>query len=135
MEYLVGIGTAIAVGLFASLVGLDKERGFYPTVLIVIASYYILFAATGASPLALMVEALPAAVFILVAVVGFKGNAWILVAGLVAHSVFDFTHEWIIVNRGVPDSWPGFCLAYDSTAALYLAFLLRSRNAKNDALL
>ena len=134
MEYFLGFGIAISVALFASLIGFDKERSFYAVVLMVIASYYILFAAMAASRQALAVEALPTALFVLVAVIGFKRNAWLLVAGLAAHSVFDFTHEWIITNAGVPSWWPGFCLAYDLTAALYLAFLLKSRDAKNAAL-
>jgi hypothetical protein len=32
MEYAVGVIIATAVGLFASLVGFNKERSFYPVV-------------------------------------------------------------------------------------------------------
>ena len=45
MEYLVGVGLALVVAVFGTLVGFDRHRAFYPTVLIVIASYYGLFAA------------------------------------------------------------------------------------------
>src|SRR5262249_58832583 len=43
--YVVGIVLSIGVAVFARWVGFDRERAFYPTVLIVIASYYVLFAA------------------------------------------------------------------------------------------
>ena len=49
MEYLIGVILSLAVAGFAAVVGFDRERAFYPTVLIVVASYYILFAAMGAS--------------------------------------------------------------------------------------
>ena len=32
----------------------------------------------------------------------------------------------VISNPGVPTWWPEFCLAYDVTAAVYLAWLLKS---------
>jgi hypothetical protein len=43
MPYLVWIVLSLGVALFARRVGLDRDRAFYPTVLIVIASYYVLF--------------------------------------------------------------------------------------------
>ena len=46
MPYVVGIVLSLGVALFARRVGFDRDRAFYPTVLIVIASYYVLFAAT-----------------------------------------------------------------------------------------
>ncbi len=36
MEYAIGVIIAAAVGMFASVIGFDKERSFYPVVLIVI---------------------------------------------------------------------------------------------------
>jgi hypothetical protein len=133
MEYVFGFGIASLVSVLASLVGLDKERGFYPVVLIVIASYYVLFAVMGASFSTIAVELSLMTVFALVAIIGFKRNLWILVAGLAAHGVFDFFHPHIASNPGVPKWWPGFCLAYDLTAAAYLAWLLKKRQVNNAA--
>lgn len=44
MEYVIGIAAATVVGVFATRVGFDRERCFYPVVLIVIAGLYLLFA-------------------------------------------------------------------------------------------
>jgi hypothetical protein len=129
MEYAVGIILAVAVGLFASLVGLDRERSFYPTVLIVIAALYLLFAAMAESTDALVAEALPALLFVAAAALGFRRTPWIVVASLALHGVFDLIHHAVITNPGVPAWWPGFCLAYDLTAAAYLALLLVVRRA------
>ena len=45
MPYTIGIVLSVGVALFASYVGFDRDRAFYPTVVIVVASYYVLFAA------------------------------------------------------------------------------------------
>ena len=47
MEYLIGVVLAAVVCAFAMLTGFDRDRVFYPTLLIVIATYYILFAVMG----------------------------------------------------------------------------------------
>ena len=83
MEYLIGVILALAVSLFATLVGFDRNRAFYPVVMIVIASYYALFALMGGSLPALTVECIAIAGFALVSVLGFKLNLWFVVGGVV----------------------------------------------------
>ena len=75
MALLVGALLAFSVGLWASGVGLDSDRAFYPVVTIVIASYYALFAVMGASTHALVLESLVCAVFLAVAAIGFGGHS------------------------------------------------------------
>ena len=98
MEYLVGLGVAVLVCLFAMLSGFDRDRVFYSTLVVVVAHYYILFAVLGSSTSALVMESLVATVFVAVAVIGFKKNLWLIVAGLVGHGVFDFFHHLLIQN-------------------------------------
>jgi hypothetical protein len=123
---LIGAFLALAVGLLATTTGLDRDRAFYPTVTIVIASYYALFAVMGASTHAIVLESLAGAVFLAVAVAGFRSSLWVVVVALAAHGVFDLAHGRAIANPGVPGWWPAFCLTYDMTAATYLAWLLGS---------
>ena len=125
MALLVGAFLALAVGLFATSLGLDRDRAFYPTVTIVIASYYALFAVMGASTHALVLESLVGAVFLAVAVLGFRSSLWVVVVALVAHGIFDLVHGRVISNPGVPGWWPQFCLTFDVSAASYLAWLLK----------
>ena len=130
MEYLIGLILALAVAGLAAITGLDRERAFYPTVLIVIASYYVLFAAMGASGRTLVMEIVVASGFLLIALVCFKRNLWWVVAALVAHGVFDFVHHAFIENPGVPRWWPGFCLIFDVIVGGLLAIrLMRFPNA------
>ena len=67
MEYLVGFLLALATVVFAAVIGFDRERSFYSTVLFVIATYYVLFAVMGASRRTLMIEIVIASGFILFA--------------------------------------------------------------------
>jgi hypothetical protein len=130
MALLIGAFLAFAVGLFATGTGLDRDRAFYPTVTIVIAAYYVLFAVMGASTNALVLESLAGAVFVAAAVAGFRWSLWIVVVALAAHGIFDITHGRVIANPGVPNWWPAFCLTYDVTAAAYLAWLLSRTQRK-----
>lgn len=130
MALIVGIILALAVGLFAHAVGFDRDKAFYPVVLIIIASYYVLFAVIGGEARELLVETAIFGLFAAVAVAGFRFSSWVLVAGLVSHGLFDFVRQSFLEGRGVPRWWPGFCLGYDLTAAAGLATLLLVKRGK-----
>jgi hypothetical protein len=127
MAFAVGTVVALLTGLFARLTRFDRDRAFYPTVLIVVALYYILFAAMGSSAHALGLESIQLAVFATIAVVGFRSNLWWVVLGLAGHGVFDLAHGHLVANPGVPLWWPGFCMAADVFLAAILAWLLYRR--------
>ena len=126
MALIVGVLLAFGVGLLTTVVGMDRDRALYPAALIVIGSLYALFAVMGGSTSALVLDSLVGAVFIVLAVVGFRSSLWFVVLGLAAHGVFDLAHGRVISNPGVPPWWPSFCLTYDVTAAAYLAWILKS---------
>jgi hypothetical protein len=115
---------ALSIGLSATFLGLDRDRAFYPTVMIVIASYYALFAIMGGSVQVLAFESIAIVAFLVASIAGFRRSLWLVVAALAAHGMFDFVHGQLIANPGVPLWWPPFCLAYDVVAAAYLAWLL-----------
>ena len=125
MPYVVGLVLSIGVAVFARSVGFDRDRAFYPAVLIVVASYYVLFAAMSGSVGTVLFETMLMTLFVAAAVAGFKGSPWVIVGGLAAHGIQDAVHSSIVVNPGVPAWWPAWCLAYDIGAAIALAWLLR----------
>lgn len=127
MEYLIGVVLAGAVCAFATVVGFDRDRAFYPTVVVVVATYYILFAVMGGSTVALAAESVGAAIFLTAAAVGFRKNLWLVAAALAGHGVFDFLHHLLIQDPGVPVWWPGFCGAFDVLAGGFMALLLARR--------
>lgn len=129
MEYLIGIALALGICFGATAVGLARDRAFYPTMAIVIALYYALFAVMGDGVRTLVPELAGISLFVLLAVVGFRRNLWYAVAALALHGVFDWFHAGLIANPGVPAWWPGFCLAFDVVAAAVLAVALLRRRA------
>jgi hypothetical protein len=124
MPEIVGLALAVIVAIFAHFVRFDRSRAFYPVVLMVIASYYVLFAAMAASRSGLLTETLIFAAFGIVAVLGFRTSLWIVVAGLLLHAIFDFFRHSLLPGHGIPQWWPGFCLMYDVSAGAGLALLL-----------
>ena len=133
MPYVIGIVLSVGVALFARCVGFDRDRAFYPTVMIVIASYYVLFAAMSGSVQTVVIEALVMTLFAAAAVAGFKWSAWIVVVALAGHGVFDAVHGYVVENAGVPTWWPAWCFAYDVGAAAGLGLLLQRGLITNDA--
>lgn len=133
IDILVGIGVALVFSGLANLVGMDRDRAFYPTLLIVIASYYMLFAAVASNSGAFVTEGLGLLIFTGFAVLGFRGTLWWTVAALIGHGLFDLVHHALVANAGVPAWWPGFCLGYDVMAGLLLAALLLTEHVPAQA--
>src|ERR1043166_1667740 len=127
MEYVIGVVLSLAVFALALVTGLDRDRVFYPTLLIVIATYYVLFAVMGNSTHAIWIEALVAGAFLAVALVGYRTSLWFVAAALAGLGIFDCVHHLLIENPGVPVWWPGFCLAFDVIAGVFLSVLLIKR--------
>lgn len=130
MPLLIGIVLAGGVAVFARVVGLDRDKAFYPTVLIIVGAFYVLFAVMAGGGPGLVPELIGFAIFAGLAVLGFRTSLWVVVAGLAAHGVFDFVrHNWF-PGPGAPEWWPGFCGGYDVAAAIALAAILLNANRK-----
>jgi hypothetical protein len=133
MPYVIGIVLSVGVAVFGRYVGFDRDRAFYPTVMIVIAAYYVLFAAMSGSVQTVVIESVVMTLFAAAAVAGFKSSVWIVVVALAGHGVFDAVHGYVIENAGVPAWWPAWCLSYDVGAAACLAWLIKREPKPNDA--
>ena len=95
---VLGLG---ACGL-GTVAGFERDRAFYPVMMIVIASYYALFAVLGGDERALGVEIAISIVFVCLAVIGFRTNLWIVAAALLGHAGLDLVHGHVVTNAGVP---------------------------------
>lgn len=127
MEFVIGIVLGAVIALSTTAIGFARDRSFYPTVLIVVASYYGLFAIMGGSLRTLAIEAIPMVAFFGLAVAGFKRSGWFVAVGLFGHTIFDIFHSHVVENPGMPLWWPGFCLSIDFTLGAFLSYyLLRS---------
>jgi hypothetical protein len=127
MEYIVGITLALFFCAAAAGLGLDRERAFYPAVVMAVASYYLAFAVADGRGGVMLAEVAIAAVFIVAAVAGFKRSPWIAVVALGGHGVMDAFHHLLVHNAGLPQVWPGFCMSFDVTAAVLVAWVMLAR--------
>ena len=133
MAYVIGIALAPVIAFFGRVAGFDRDRAFYPTILIVIALYYVLFAAMGGSTSALIVESLQVMVFLGIAVAGFRFSPWIAIAGIAAHGMFDLVHPFLVSNPGVPAWWPAFCMSIDVALAAIVGAMMLFGQKKSPA--
>ena len=135
MEYIVGTTLALVFCSAAAALRMDRERVFYPAAVIAVASYYLAFAASDGRSEVWLSELAIAAVFIAAAVLGFKRNPWFAVVAMAGHGVMDAFHHHLVHNAGVPQSWPGFCMTFDVTAAAFVAvsMLVRARRRREVA--
>jgi len=125
----IAIGAILALGAcgLGVAAGFERDRAFYPVMLIVIASYYDLFAVIGGDEGVLGIEVAISLAFAALAVIGFRVNLWLAVAGLLGHAGLDFFHGHVVTNPGLPSWWPMFCATFDAIAGLYLAWRLVSK--------
>jgi hypothetical protein len=124
MPYVIGIVLALVACGYATWLRLDRDGAFYTTMLIVVAAYYVLFAAMAGAGRVIVIESLITGGFVVAASLGFRWNLWLVCAGLAAHGVLDAFHAHVVTNSGVPVWWPAFCSSYDVAAAAYLAWRL-----------
>ena len=128
MEYLIGVVLAVVVIGACAAIGIARERSFFATMMIVVATYYVLFAAMADSGHAMAMESLLAGVFIAAAVIGFRSSLWTVAVALAGHGLFDLVHHHLVANPGVPHWWLGFCSSFDVTAGGLLAVMLVTRH-------
>lgn len=124
LDILWGLGLGLGGAGLAHVLGFDRDRSYYPTLMIVIASIYILFAVMAVPPSALLPEVLAATAFIALAIAGHRWSLWLVVVALLGHGLFDMIHPHIIANAAVPSWYPAFCGAADLVLSAALAALI-----------
>ena len=125
MPYLVAVVLALLIVAVTRFAGMDRDRALYPVALIVIGSYYVLFAAMGGSTPSIITETIGAMVFLAIAVIGFRVNLWIVALAIAGHGLFDFfVHPHLVPNPGMPAWWPAFCGTIDVALGILIAILL-----------
>ena len=95
----------------------------YALGLILIAAVYIGFAVADGRPIVVVVEAVVAALFVLLAAAAVTGPAWLLVLGFIGHGCKDL---WQHRSHFVANTrwWPPFCLVVDWVVAAAILVLL-----------
>lgn len=128
MEYIFGIVLASLTASIANLFRFENRQLFYSVVLMVIAACYAVFALYIGHRSELIMETSVGLAFFVLAVMGYYRNMWLIVIGLLAHSIYDLIHQYFLPYDGNPKWWPAFCYAYDLTVAMWLVLYVKRRN-------
>ncbi|UWR24570.1 hypothetical protein [Sulfitobacter sp. S190] len=124
---LAGVGLGGATVALMAIGGVMHQRGTWATIMVAIASFYVVFAIQTGDTLEIVVHTGLAAGFTALAIIGARTSSWILAAALLGHGIFDVFAGSVIANHA-PGWWGPFCLGIDVVLALTLAaMLLRGR--------
>lgn len=118
---------AVSIAALAHVTKFDRDRSFFATLLIVIATYYVLFSFISFE--AIVVEIVVASCFSLIALAGALRWPILLGIGISMHGVFDFTHMHFITNSGVPEWWPLFCAGFDIVLGCWVIYLTQFKKS------
>lgn len=121
----IGVILAVIMAFLARVTNFDRDRSYYAVVLIVIATYYVLFACIANE--AIVAEIFVASIFSVLAIVGVFRWPLLLGIGIFMHGVFDVVHGYIISNSGVPIWWPAFCASIDIVLGLWVMYLVKTK--------
>ena len=123
MELVAAIFVVISILAAGFILGYNRDRSYYTTILIVIALIYVLFGFMEGSVHRIVTESLIASVFIIAAI--FVGKISHIITGLflIFHGLFDFLHPRILPGNAVPVWYPEFCLYVDLMLGLSVILL------------
>jgi len=122
---LIGLGLGICTITLHLLLNEKRGAELSSFLLVLIGSVYYGFALLGHNRNAVVIEAVVATLFVLMAIFGLWISPWILIAGLFLHGLWDIAHHnktFKLVK--IPEWYIPFCAIYDWTIALYLTFLI-----------
>lgn len=127
MSFIIGFTLALIVCAYLATTRMDRDRAAYSVMVVVVASYYVLFAVQAGDATTVASESLITIVFAVAAAIGFRGSAWLTASALAGHGLLDGVHGLLVHNPGVPAWWPAFCAAFDVTAGAWMMLTLVRR--------
>jgi hypothetical protein len=132
----IGIFIAVIVVLRFRTKSLESTKWAYPMLLATFPIYYWVFAVYASDYTALLHELMASVAFLAIAYIAYRFRSFatllLLAIGYLAHAAYDFYHDALFFNAGVPAWWPEFCGSVDVLIGgyvAYLAFSLRRRVA------
>nr|WP_136252409.1 DUF6010 family protein [Ningiella ruwaisensis] len=111
ISIFIGLVLSLLIIVFAKLTRFEQDLSFYPTLLIVIASYYVLFSVIAGH--SILLEAFIALAFFGIAILGAYKSLVIVGLGIVVHGAYDIIHAVYLNNSVSPSWWPAFCATVD----------------------
>ncbi|GAA5315169.1 MAG: hypothetical protein AseanaTS_03730 [Candidatus Pelagadaptatus aseana] len=131
LPIMIGALLAVALCVTGRVTRFDQDRSYHAVILIVIATYYVLFAVMAGE--AIMEEIVAASIFSFLAFLGALRFPLLLGIGILAHGLFDVVHHLLIHNSGVPIWWLAFCASVDIILGGWVIYLALSGKGLTNA--
>ena len=126
MKALNEIGVGLLLGIDSILISLlfndQQQLEIWAILLVVIASIYIGFGINDGRRKEMVTEVIIGILFIAVAFLGLWVSIWFLVGGYFLHGIWDIVHRPTMVSTKVQKWYPPFCMVYDWTVGIWLAW-------------
>ncbi|HBS05563.1 MAG TPA: hypothetical protein DEA96_11390 [Leptospiraceae bacterium] len=126
MEFIAALIVTSSILGAGFLLGYNRDRSYYTTILIVIALIYVLFGFMEGTAQRILVESVIALIFIAAAILGERLSHMITGVFIILHGIFDVMHPQLLPGKVVPEWYPLFCLYVD----LMLGFAVIILNAR-----
>ena len=127
LAFLIGIALACLAIWVMHWCRVAHERGTWAATMVAISAFYIVFSFEHGMGEAEHV--LIASLFALLAILGARFNAWLIVAALIGHGIFDAVVHLIFPDPS-PEWWGPFCISVDIVLGLWLATLIIQKRVK-----
>lgn len=121
----IGAVLAVAIALISRITNFARDRSYFAVILIVISTYYVLFACIANQ--GIFAEIIIASIFVIMALAGACRWPMLLGTGIFMHGVFDVVHGNIISNAGIPIWWPMFCASIDMVLGIWVIYLAKTK--------
>ena len=132
--YKLAIFIGLCLALFIILAGkysrFDRDTSYFPVLLIVIASYYVLFAIMQNQ--SIVFELMVASCFLFLAVFCAKKAPIVIGIALIMHGLYDILHVFVLKHQVAPHWWGEFCASVDIVLGIWVIYLKRSEQTRSN---
>jgi hypothetical protein len=128
LEVFIGVVLSLFLIISAKFMRFDRDVSFYPSILIFIAIFYILFAVMAGH--SIVREIGIAAIFILLALYGAYKSLFVVGLAIALHGVYDILHIVQFTETVAPTWWAPFCATVDFVVGIWVVYLSKKRVAQ-----
>lgn len=121
----IGIVLSLFIIFSAKFTRFDRDVSFYPSILIFIASFYILFAVMAGH--SIVRESFIAFIFILLALYGAYKSLFVIGLAIMLHGAYDILHIFQFKESVAPTWWAPFCAAVDFVIGIWVTYLSKKQ--------
>jgi hypothetical protein len=125
---LIGVVLSILLIVSAKFTRFDRDTSFYPSILIFIACFYILFAVMAGH--SIVREVSIASVFFFLALFGAYKSLLVVSFAIALHGVYDILHVILFKETVAPTWWAPFCAAVDFVVGIWVMYLSKKQVAQ-----